>query len=310
MKTNKVDTNIKEKFGNRTFKPSASAWERLSAQLDEQEQKKKKGWFFYIGYAASLVVLISVSFWFFSDNDKPVILENSIVKTPIDTLLIDKKTDRFINEIPVEEAIVNNEKVEEAKKTNKNSNAIANKVKQSDFNKKLTLLKTPSNYKDEITNVDHKQKIIPTKKESKLKKESFKQDANSTIKINSDDLLYAVTHDKEKGISTENKLEIKKESFIQAPNSIIKINSADLLYAVTHSKEEVKTYYAKYTINRNEVLKTIRNQLKESNLKVNPTIILAEVERNIDEAAFQNNFMKSLKKRVTDIASAIASRND
>lgn len=270
MKTNKLDTNIKEQFGNRTFKPSASAWERLSAQLDEQEQKKKKGWFFYIGYAASLVVLISVSFWLFSDNDKPVILENSIVKTPIDTLLIDKKINKFMNEIPVEEAIVNNQKVEEVPKTNKNRNAIANKVIQSDFNKKLTLLKTPSNYKDEITNVDHKQNIIPTKKESKLKKESFKQDTNSSIKINSDDLLFAVTH----------------------------------------NKEEVKTYYATYNINRDEVLKTIRNQLKESNLKVSPTTILAEVERNIDEDAFQNNFMKSLKKRVTDIASAIASRND
>ena len=96
----------------------------------------------------------------------------------------------------------------------------------------------------------------------------------------------------------------------QDPHSRIKINSNDLLYAVTHSKEEVKAYYAKYNINRDEVLQSIQNQLNKSNFKIDANTILAEVERDIDEDDFQNNFMKSLKKRVSDIASAIASRND
>ena len=46
MKTNKLDNNIREKFANRTLEPSVSAWERLSSQLDEQPQQKKRGWFF------------------------------------------------------------------------------------------------------------------------------------------------------------------------------------------------------------------------------------------------------------------------
>ena len=79
---------------------------------------------------------------------------------------------------------------------------------------------------------------------------------------------------------------------------------------MTHSKEEVKAYYAKYNINRDEVLQSIQNQLNKSNFKIDANTILAEVERDIDEDDFQNNFMKSLKKRVSDIASAIASRND
>jgi ABC-type uncharacterized transport system substrate-binding protein len=95
-----------------------------------------------------------------------------------------------------------------------------------------------------------------------------------------------------------------------AINSKIKINANDLLFAVTHTPKEVKAYYAKYNVNREDVLKTIKSELKKSNLKVNPETILAEVERTIDDDVFQNNFLKSLKNKVSDIASAIASRND
>ncbi len=304
MKTNKLDNNIKEKLENRTFKPSASAWERLSIQLDEQEQKKKKGWFFYIGYAASILILISVGFWFFSSDENQAIPENIIVEAPIDTVLIDKKINELFNEVPVEEAIVNNEKVEEKQIIN---NKNGNPTKEESIKTKID--NAVIEEKTEIAIVEKNTNNIQTIEEPEIKS-TFKQDSNPRIKINSDDLLYAVTHDNEKVMLTEKPSEEKIESYKQDPNSSIKINSDDLLFAVTHNKEEVKTYYAKYNINRDDVLKTIQNQLKESNLKVNPSTILAEVERNIDEDAFQNNFMKSLKKRVTDIASAIASRND
>ena len=57
-------------------------------------------------------------------------------------------------------------------------------------------------------------------------------------------------------------------------------------------------------------MRIIKNELKQSNIKLNPETILAEVEKNIDEDNFKNNFMQFLKKRVVDIASAIASRNE
>jgi ABC-type uncharacterized transport system substrate-binding protein len=83
-----------------------------------------------------------------------------------------------------------------------------------------------------------------------------------------------------------------------------------LLYAVTHSPKEVQTYYAKYQVNREDVMRIIKLELKQSNLKLNPETILAEVESTIAEDDFKNNFMQFLKKRVVDIASAIATRND
>ncbi|MEO9570039.1 MAG: hypothetical protein ABJH82_06480 [Polaribacter sp.] len=268
MKTNKLDNSIKEKLQDRTFQSSASAWERLSNQLDEQPKQKKRGWFFYMGAAASILLLVAIGIQFLSSEKKEIKPNVIIVDTPIDTNIIDEKIEQFINEIPVEEALVKNEKVEEKQKVNYNKNVIANKVKQSQINKEITSSKTALN-DIRIAKVEIPQKIHPTKERS-----------------------------------------IKKETLKQNPNSRIKINSEDLLYAVTHSSKEVKAYYAKHDLTREDILKSIKSELKKSNIKVNPNAILAEVERTIGEEDFQNNFMKSIKRRVSDIATALASRND
>ena len=94
MKTNKIDQEIKDKLANRTFAPSASAWDRLSAQLDEQPKQKKKAWFFYASYAASILLLIYAGFYVFSKDKiqgKP--MEEIIVNQPIiiDTVSIKNK---------------------------------------------------------------------------------------------------------------------------------------------------------------------------------------------------------------------------
>ena len=272
METNNIDKNIKDKLDNRTINPSASAWERLSAQLDEQPKQKKKGWIFYMGAAASVLLLVSVGFLFLNKNEDVAPLE-IIVENPIDTITIDAKIDQFINEVPAEEAIVKIDEVEEKQVEVSNKN------------------------------------VIPTKEESKksINNSIVANNKNNVIPTTEEviETVVAVSEDhptKEKTIN--------KEILKQDPNSSIKINSDDLLFAVTHSSTEVKEYYAKLNLTREDVLSTIKSELKKSNIKVSPEAILAEVERTIGEEDFQNNFLQSLKKRVTDIATAIASRND
>ncbi len=263
MKTNNIDKNIKEKFLDRTFTPSASAWERLSNQLDEQPKQKKFGWFFYIGAAASLLLLVSISVQMFTNDKVEVNPLEEIVTTPIDTTVIDQKIDEFINEVPAKEAIVKND------------------IELKVANKKLQ-------------NMVAKKEQQPIKK---IQEKSTKKELKSTTKP----------------IETIAKIEepkIEQEKIKVKPNRSIKVNADDLLYAVTHSSKEVKEHYAKHNITRDEILKTIKSELKKSNLKVNPNSILAEVERSIDDDDFQNNFLKSLKTKVSDIASAIATRND
>ncbi|MFY9243062.1 MAG: hypothetical protein WAO74_08545 [Polaribacter sp.] len=273
METNKLDKSIQEKFENRTFKPSASAWERLSVQLGEQPKQKKIGWFFYIGAAASILLLVSIGIQLFSEESQEIPPKEEIVITPIDTTIIDKKIEKFKNEIPVQEALVqkNGVEVEHQKEA-------AKKGISAKENSKTKIEKPIKKEKMAIAKVEEKKEVISTEIGNSLTKNQNK--------------------------------EIEKRTLQQNPNSSIKINSDDLLYAVTHTPKEVKEYYAKYNLNREDILKTIKSELKKSNLKINPETILAEVERTINDDDFQNNFMKSLKRRVTDIASAIASRND
>jgi hypothetical protein len=268
METNNRDKNIKEKFANRTFEPSASAWERLSLKLDDQPEKKKKGWFFYIGAAVSILLLVSIGFQFFSDNTtegKP--MKEIIVENPIDTNLIDKKTNNFMNEIPIEKALVNVKEVgeKETKSTLKKTNVVVKSLK------------------------------------------SYPKESSIIIAKNEEQITIA---NEDNNLSEKKSSEVKKEALQQNPNSRIKINSIDLLYAVTHNKEDVKTYYARHSLDREDILRTIKSELKKSNIKVNPETILAEVERTIDDDDFQNNFMKSLKHKISDFATVIASRND
>ncbi len=261
MKTNKIDKNIKEKLENRTFKPSASAWERLSIQLDEQPKQKKFGWFFYMGAAASILLLVTIGLQVFSEDSQSTEPKNDIVISPIDKKVIDVKIDELINEVPIPEAIVMTEELE-----------------------------TKKEIKHAITSVTKRTKLI--------EKKNFNKENN---KING-----SIAKADEKFKNQNSPKKPVKQNLI----STIKVNANDLLYAVTHTSEEVKAYYAKYDVSREDVLKAIKGELKKSNLKVNPNTILAEVERSIDDDYFENSFIKSLKRRVSDIAVAIASRND
>jgi hypothetical protein len=265
MKTNKLDKSIKEKFVTRTIKPSTSAWERLSAKLDEQPKQKKKSWFFYASIAASILLVVSIGFQLFTDTsieNQPI--KEIIVNNPIDKNKIDAKIDNFIEEKQVEKSLVNSVKVGEK--------PIKNNFKASDD-------------KTNNTSFDPKKKSITIVKDEQI------------------------IANVDKNASENKSSEIKKEALQQNPNSRIKINSDDLLYAVTHNQERVKTNYAKNNLTREDVLRTIKSELKKSNIKIDAETILAEVERTIDDDYFQNNFMNSLKNKISDFATVIASRN-
>lgn len=268
MKTNKLDHSVQEKLANRTFKPSTSAWERLSVKLDEQPKEKKRGWFFYVGTAASVLLLVSIGIQLFSETSEEIVPKNELVIEQMDKYLTDTILDKVYIKNSIEEAIVYSDTLENGQKVNENRISIQEKSLASTNSENIVI----SNHAEGKNDFQVEEKRI-------------------NIILIKDDTIY-------------------KESLKQNPHSRIKINSNDLLYAVTHSKEEVKAYYAKYNINRDEVLQSIQNQLNKSNFKIDANTILAEVERDIDEDDFQNNFIKSLKKRVSDIASAIASRND
>ncbi|MBA6154994.1 hypothetical protein H3Z83_00450 [Tenacibaculum sp. S7007] len=271
MQTNKIDKQIANKLKNRELKPSVSAWERLSNQLDEQQASKKSIWYKYAGYAASILLLISLGFSFFSEST----VENRkeiISNVTIDTLqLNDDKVD-------VKE-IINVE------------NALATKEEKE--------------VEDKVTEKKIEDKVINYQQKKSYSIASVNKSLNRVEEIKKEDVPNQVM------IAIADKKVIKETSVIKKEGikSRVKVNGDDLLFAVTHSPQEVQEYYAKYKINRKEVLNTIQEELIKSNLKIDPETILAEVELDIEETDFQQNFMNKLKVKLSDVIVAFADRN-
>jgi hypothetical protein len=299
MEINNIDKTVRDSMKSRTIQPSNSAWERLNDQLDIAQEKKRKNWFLYAGYAASVLLLISVAFFINTNDDIEPITPNTIVTAPIiDTTKLVKPT--FKNTAPIESAIVKNGESKRVKKSQDN------KKRATIRKKNRTDLKVPSVVKENSRIVIADVSPIINKEIKNSSKVSIEE---SRIKIDSDALLAEVTKSEIKTYSKPKRTipEISKEVF--NPNKI-NINSDALLYAVTHTDEEVLEYYKKYQIDRNDVLKTIQKELKKANLKIDANILLAGVEKNIDEDTFKKSFMQAVKGKITGLASAFANRNN
>ena len=279
METNKTDNNIKEKFAKREIVPSASAWERLSIQLDNQPKNKKRSWFLYIGYAATILILISVGVYTFSSNSlERMPLEDVLVKQEIDTAQILHKIDKVFKEVPIEKALVKSEIIKEKKI----DTFILEKVS---INQPIARIDT-----DEI-----------------LKKEA----GTHVIIIESKENSSVVSIEENKAIITPTKeTTITKTSTQPILKARIKVNAEELLYAVTNESKYPLTISFERNTNRAELLTTIKNELEKSNFKVDPKIILAEVERAINDDFFQNNFLETIRRNITNLATTVANRNN
>lgn len=289
METNKIDKIVRDSLKSRTIQPSASAWERLSDQLDVAEAPKRINWFKYAGYAASILLLISVAFFINTNDDIDPIKDEIIVTTPdVDTTKFVKPN--FKNTVPVETVIVQKEKSTNEKK--KSEKTIVR------VDKKRTEIKVPSVVKENS-------RIVIAN--NTLKKNKIKN--NTRIKIDSDALLSAVTGNNIK-VAKSNKIIIPDSSKKLLNPSRIQINSDALLYAVSNPDKDISEYYKKYNVNRDDVLKNIQKELKKVNLSIDARTLLTSVEKSIDEETFKNSFMQVVKGKISGLASAFANRNN
>ena len=276
METNNTDTNIKQKFAKREIVPSASAWERLSKELDGQPKHKKRGWLLYTGYAATVLILISVGIYTFSRNAiADEILENVLVKQEIDTVQILHKIDKVFNEVPLEKAIVK---------------AVIVKDKQ---------LKTSILEKSSV-----EQSIAEIEADKILKKEA------DTPVVTKEIRSVVIVEEKKAIVIPIKETIINKTTTQPILKARIKVNAEELLYAVTNESKYPFTISFERNTNRAELLATIKNELEKSNFQVDPKIILAEVERAIKDDFFDNNFLETIRLSIESFATAAVNRNN
>lgn len=75
----KFEENLKEKIEKRTIQPSEASWDVLAKRLDNQDKRKPKTVYFWVGIAASIVGVALVTTLFFNnsefENSTPAIVD-------------------------------------------------------------------------------------------------------------------------------------------------------------------------------------------------------------------------------------------
>lgn len=82
MGQNKLENQISEKVNSREIQPSAQAWDRLDAMLSVAEEKKTKRSFGWLYIAASVLVLVALGTFFFTQKSTEI-NQNTIVGTEV-----------------------------------------------------------------------------------------------------------------------------------------------------------------------------------------------------------------------------------
>lgn len=103
MEPDKFEKHIKNKLEERRITPSDLAWEKISGQLENPTEQHKNG-YFWIGIAASFVLLLGISIFFFNEKDE-------VIRTPTSNV-VDVKEPKVFEESLESEASSFSEKVE------------------------------------------------------------------------------------------------------------------------------------------------------------------------------------------------------
>lgn len=81
MEPDKFEKYIKNKMGEREIPPSNEAWDKISSQLNSPKKASNPN-YFWVGIAASLLILVSLSlFYFNSSNEIEGVENNKVVNT-------------------------------------------------------------------------------------------------------------------------------------------------------------------------------------------------------------------------------------
>ncbi|RRQ47862.1 hypothetical protein DZC72_16020 [Maribacter algicola] len=89
MEPDKFETHIKNKLEERRITPSDAAWERISGQLEEPRKQGKNG-YFWMAIAASIVLILGTSLFFFTKSEE--------IEGPATTNVVDSENVKIIEQ--------------------------------------------------------------------------------------------------------------------------------------------------------------------------------------------------------------------
>ena len=175
------EKNIKEKIIQRKIQPSAQAWDKLEAMLNEQEVQvvKKKSPRTFLFIAASLLALVSLGTFFFKMNSTSV-EPNKIETLPNESLVIEENRIQRAEAVS-EENSNQNEIISEAEiiKTKSENKAVAHLPKVE----KEVFKESNVHVKEEIILVEENKQIAELIPEVKQQISSPKADPKKLLMV-------------------------------------------------------------------------------------------------------------------------------
>ncbi|MEQ8244966.1 hypothetical protein [Fulvivirga sp.] len=168
MSNKELDNLFKNKLEDFEKSPASSLWDRIDEKI---EQPKKRSPWIYLSIAASLLLLISLSYMF---------LKNDIVTTDSQQVIASKNTETAINAndaVAVEEAItepsetepeavqnsVKEEVIEQSKEAQKPTTTKKKEFIQLPPASELTASNNTKDAKEEIKTLDNKDEVVDLK---------------------------------------------------------------------------------------------------------------------------------------------------
>lgn len=250
MKTNNLENQIREKLNSREINPTEMAWDRLDAMLTVVEEKKSKKGFSWLFIAACFLGMLTVGTLIYKLN---------------------------LNDIKIENEVVN-----EQKKSNSNDNLNSN-----DSSNELII-----NENVKIT-VDKKQQIVlQSSQNNKIQNQNL-QSKNQNL--NNKTIINQKTTEK----NEIEKLNQSNEILVQIENKILQ-------------NKEIVTSNSKVDVSSEALLASVdkaRKSVKQSKVTVNANSLLSQINGEINTDYRETRFQK-LKRNFETVKVAVANRNN
>ena len=190
MGPSKIEKQFREKLNSREIQPSTQAWDRLDAMLSVAEEKKTKRSpflsFQFIGIAASILVLLTVGMFLFTQKNNDIEPQNNVVGTENKKDTVQNPTKN--NQAPILNSIIQNQGIVSSETQQKTENSQPTTNNKSIINQKTTV--NQNQIINEKVNPYQKQQVIAQNETPKLddrKETIIKKDIN----VKSDEVLIA-----------------------------------------------------------------------------------------------------------------------
>lgn len=264
-----MNQDIRDLFKNNTLQRKKLPDNHRSEFLEKLEQQKskkpkKRCAIIIFRIAASVALLLGLAYFIKNNTSSHHQKTNKLVEESIDTTTLKPKK-VFESHLKEDIIISKNEEVLKVEILNKTDShiEIGGLKKEVSINKNITFQQTEQKIADTNTTIRNKNTI-------------------ETIK--------------------NNELATSKEEYKPS----IKVNSDALLYAVTHSTNEVLAYYKENDLTRESVIASIEAELIKSKLNVDANELLTEIELGLNTYTFKEKLLAKIKLKIKELSNAIA----